>query len=471
MSMRMRINFFILGVLGAAVVSAITIPFLAWFYPVELLGKFSFFLLTASFAVQVGTLGLEQAYVREYRQSKSRGELLVKVLGPSVVFLCLIIGFAVTFDLAPLLSAVVAGESYASLGYLILLGYVASIAQRFLTVFLRVWSAGLLFFVVLVLAKLLFILAAFVAREQVSESGFLLYFGYAVSIFIPVLVVTGYLLYKERAGSFPAVNLSVLVDPGLLRYAIPLSLGAVAFWGVKFSGHLGLRLDADFEGLAYYSVGISIATGVGVLGSLFNTMWFPFLFKLENEGGASKAMSFGLDLAAGILLLGVGLLGVLSDLVVMILPPAFEHIKYMLPVLVMSPFLYTLSEVTGSGIALSRKTSYGMLAGVIASLSAVGSAVLLVREFGAFGAAYAYLLGHIIFFVLRTEFSRRLVPHAGLAKCYPVVLVCLIYVVFFSQSLALSDFTRSVTGLLLVVISAFKLRYAAMGYRLLKSYY
>lgn len=233
MSMRVRINFFILGVLGAAVVSAITIPFLAWFYPVELLGKFSFFLLTASFAVQVGTLGLEQAYVREYRQSKSRGELLVKVLGPSVVFLCLIIGFAVTFDLAPLLSAVVAGESYASLGYLILLGYVASIAQRFLTVFLRVWSAGLLFFVVLVLAKLLFILAAFVAREQVSESGFLLYFGYAVSIFIPVLVVTGYLLYKERAGSFPAVNLSVLVDPGLLRYAIPLLLGAVAFLGGK----------------------------------------------------------------------------------------------------------------------------------------------------------------------------------------------------------------------------------------------
>lgn len=276
MSMRMRINFFILGVLGAAVVSAVTIPFLAWFYPVELLGKFSFFLLTASFAVQIGTLGLEQAYVREYRQSKNRGELLIKVLGPSFLFLSIIVGLAAIFDLAPLLSAVVAGESYASLGYLILLGYLASIAQRFLTVFLRVWSAGLLFFVVLVFSKLLFLLAAFLTREQVGESGFLLYIGYAVSIFIPVLVVTGYLLYKERTGSFPSINVGVLVDPGLLRYAIPLLLGAVAFWGVKFSGHLGLRFDADFEGLAYYSVGISIATGVGVLGSQY--LWTSELY-------------------------------------------------------------------------------------------------------------------------------------------------------------------------------------------------
>lgn len=365
-----RLNFFIIGLLGASVISAITVPFLAWFYSPDSLGRFSFFLLTVTFATQVGTLGLEQGYVREYHSSLDKGELLLQALVPSFVvifFACVVLsGFSFFDEVASLVISV----PDVLLGGVIVLGYILSIGHRFVTVSYRVRSRGKYFCFVLLAVKLVFLALAYGSYLLGLEESNSLYWSYVLSMFIPLLglgVFSAYKNFSVKNFNFLKVRVRGLVNLQLVAYSFPLLVGALAFWGVKFSGHIGLRVNGSFEELAYYSVGVSIAAGMGLFSSIFNTMWFPFLFKAEANGCFKEAYSAGLELTVGLLLLGVGATSVLAEFIVRFLPETFHHVRLFLPLLVLSSLLYTLSEVTGSGIVLSRKTHFALYSGLLGS--------------------------------------------------------------------------------------------------------
>lgn len=445
-----RLNYFVVGILAAAVISAITVPFLAWFFSADSIGRFSFFLLTVSFVVQIGTLGLEQGYVREYQAAENRTLLFVQALAPSlalaVVVFFLIFGLSLFDELARL----VVYDSDVGLGVLIFLSFLFSIFHRFLTVQYRVKSLGGLFCFALVSVKVAFLIAVYFSYLFDFSEKAALYGAYVFSLAFPMLLLGWYFFSSSdrrrnwRGGFFFSGR---VVNYDLIRYSFPLLFGAIAFWGVKFSGHIGLRLYGDFESLGHYAVGVSVAAGLGLFGSIFNTMWFPFLFKAESAGCSNKVLQLGLDLTMGLLLLGVGVTGVLSEFVVKLLPPSFMVVGQLLPLLVLSFFLYTLSEVSGSGIALSRKTRFGFYAGAAASLGAILFSLWLSGVYGARGAALSYAIGHLIFFCLRTEFSRRLWPGQNFWKAYCGVLLAVIYCIAFAMKSAVPAELLSFVGL------------------------
>lgn len=451
-----RFNYFVLGLVGSSFISAITVPFLAWFYTPDSIGRFSFFLLTVSFAVQIGTLGLEQGYVREYHAAKNRVRLLSETVAPSFIIISLLFLSFGVLSLFDEVAEIVISEPVAFLGLLIFLAYAFAIAQRFATVSYRVRSLGAKFCFVLVSAKVVFLLCAYFAYLFSWQESTALYGSYLVSLVVPLVGLGGgaiFLFFKSSG--FASLDLSRIgfFNWPLLRYCVPLLFGALAFWGVKFSGHIGLRYYEDFNELAFYSVGVSVAAGLNLFSSIFNTMWFPFFFKADADGKSKEALRIGLDLTLALVIFGSGAAGVLAAVVVHLLPESFSKIQFFLPVLALSSLLYTLSEVTGSGIALSRQTRYGLYAGVVGSVCAVLTALLFCKDYGAAGAAYAYAVGHVVFFACRTEFGRRLWLGERTVRSYLVVLLCLLYAGLCTYQEAVKNFVPVFVGSGLMLIA------------------
>lgn len=125
-----RLNYFVVGIIAAAVVSALTVPFLAWFFSADSIGRFSFFLLTVSFVVQIGTLGLEQGYVREYHAAENRKLLFFQAIAPSLILAMIAFVLVQSFSLFNDLARLIVYDSDVVVGILISLSFFFSILHR-----------------------------------------------------------------------------------------------------------------------------------------------------------------------------------------------------------------------------------------------------------------------------------------------------------------------------------------------------
>lgn len=425
---------FVIGIVGAAVISAVTVPLLAWFYTPEAVGKFAFFLLTTNFVIQLGTLGLEQAYVREYHATDDKAELLRKVLFLPSLLIVLSWLVSIGLGLFDDLSSLIVGVSSKTLGLVFFMSFAAAILTRFLIVFLRVWGRGWLFTVVLVVTKIVFLVLAFVGAKFFDNVDIVIYTAYLVSVTVPALIVASVILWRAhgRLEERKYVNtMKYHTVRSLLLYSLPLMLGATAFWGVKFSGQMALRYAQDFSALALYSVAVSIAMGAAIFGTVFNTLWAPFLFKNEKIGATTITLSFGVFLTSAFLLAGVGGIGLAANHIVKVLPITYSGINAILPLLIMGPFLYTLSETTGSGIALKRKTRFALFSGLIATIIALVLAFSLVPIGAERGAALACFAGYLMFFVFRTEWGSMMYSETVRVPAYVAVLITSVYAIAF----------------------------------------
>ena len=453
--MRVRINPFAFGILAGAAVSAVTIPLLTWFYPQDTVGRLSFFVLAITFFVQVGTLGLEQGFVREYASSDDRYALASRVVVPSLLLFGGLSIVIVLCELGPQLAVIVFGEIETGYLSVLLVSALLAVLSRFLTVFLRVWGLGWQFAAQQILSKVLFLIFAAISYLMFSEEAFPLYFSYASSLVLAWILSVSYLV-RIRPQFFSVYlsrwSLKHIFSSSLFGYSFPILCGAVAFWGVKFSGHVALRLNEQFSSLGLYSVGVSMAVGFAIIGSIFNTLWAPFLFKKEAKGFGSEALGFGMVLTIALILFGLGGVGLLSPIVVQVVPEPYASLAHLLPALVFGPFLYTLSEVTGAGIALSRKTRYSLYAGVVASLSALSVALLLVPSYGAEGATLGYVVGYFVFFLLRTEWGRRLYKTPRVSQAYIAGTFGAVYVAL--HVIDIDGFSRFLPWIALIFVFA-----------------
>ena len=102
------------------------------------------------------------------------------------------------------------------------------------------------------------------------------------------------------------------------------------------------------------------------------------------------------------------LVGTFSFLVDIVLPDQYDTVKYMVAATIAAPLLYTLSEVTGIGINITRRTAWSVGATLTALVVCVLTNVVLVPSLGARGAVIATVVAYVAFMVTRTEASRRL---------------------------------------------------------------
>jgi O-antigen/teichoic acid export membrane protein len=189
---------------------------------------------------------------------------------------------------------------------------------------------------------------------------------------------------------------------------------------------------STFDELGIYSVASSFAAAAIIFQGIFSTIWAPMVYKWVAEGKDLEKVEQITEYVLAAIVLLFALAGVFSWIVPYFLPASYSRIQYILVACMGYPLFYTLSETTVVGIEIVRKTSYAMLASVIAVLVNVVANYLLVPRYGAAGAAISTATAFWIFMFLRTEFSCYLWRQIPRLKLYSLTLTCLLLSVLFA---------------------------------------
>ena len=393
---------FAVGPIGAAALGLITLPFIAWFFPLEDIGRLSMLQVVTSFSILLFTLGLDQAYVREFHEVTDRAALLRAAVLPGFALLTLAL---VCILLLPWsISELLFGINSIFLTTLLVAAIFLQFFSRFLSLILRMQEKGLAYSMSQLLPKVLFLVILIcyflLDVEAVFEN---LMIANVISLFAIFLV------YAWNTRGDWSIALIAKIDSNqqkqMIKFGIPLIGGGIAFWGLTATDKLFLRGLSSFEELGIYSVSISFAAVALVFQAIFSTVWAPIVYKWASQGIDTAKIKEVIDYCTLAIVTIWSLAGMFSWLVGYILPAGYGSVQYILLAAMAYPLLYTLSESTGIGIGVRRKTFYSMLAAVLALiLNTIGN-WYLVPTYGAAGAAIASAVAFLIFFIIRTEAS------------------------------------------------------------------
>ena len=272
---------FSVGPIGAAALGLITLPIVAWLFSPEDIGRLTMLQVTVSFALLLFSLGLDQAYVREFHEVHDKPGLLKAVFIPGFVILLLVLTVLVFSPWSP--SLLLFGIDSLFLTALLYAAILLSFGSRFLSLILRMQERGLAFSMSELLPRLLFLL---IVVGYVWLGAEAIFQNLIIANFLSVLTVFIIFAWNTRKDWLPAFSATIdkAKQSQMIRYAIPLIGSGLAFWGLTAMDKVFLRSLSSFEELGVYSVAVSFAGAALVFQAIFSTVWVPVVYKWAAEG-------------------------------------------------------------------------------------------------------------------------------------------------------------------------------------------
>lgn len=413
---------FALGPIGNALLGLISLPIIAWLFSQEDVGKMALLNVVLSFGTLFFTLGLDQSYVREFHESKNKPLLFKMAAFPGLVLLLVVLIGCLSFG--PCLAELVFSVESISVSWLLAFALLASFLSRFLSLVLRMYERGLAFSMSQILPKLflLFIILIYVSSDVVKDFESLM-LANTLAIVLTCLIFAWNTRSELRLSYNQNIDRQQLKQ--MLHFGLPLILSGVAFWGLTSLDRVFLSRWSSYSELAIYSISVSFAAAASIFQSVFSTVWAPMVYKwASKDQGYDKVI-----MASRYVLIVVTLLfcaaGLFSWVIQYLLPAEYSKVQWILMACLAYPLLYTLSETTVVGIGITRKSSYAVLATVLALLVSVVSNYLLIPRYGAEGAATSIALAFWSFLVFRTELSIRVWKPLPRGALYSFTFLCI----------------------------------------------
>jgi Polysaccharide biosynthesis protein. len=139
-----KIAAFAIGPIGAALLGLITLPIITWFFSQEDVGRIAMLQVTIGFSTLLFSLGLDQAYVREFHEVDDRPGLLKRALLPGLSIL--LFSLTIFLSFGGTLGNLLFERSEWYLSFLIATVLIAAFLSRFLSLVLRMNEQGLAIF-------------------------------------------------------------------------------------------------------------------------------------------------------------------------------------------------------------------------------------------------------------------------------------------------------------------------------------
>jgi O-antigen/teichoic acid export membrane protein len=414
---------FAIGPVFTAAVGFVTVPLIAWTFAAEDVARYNLYQQTMSFLLLFATLGLDQAYVREYHERTEKGKLLRTCLAPGLVLAAVIVMCSALF--ARPLSLLVYGIENPTLIFLTLAAFLLSVMTRFLSLTLRMQERGLAYSLSELIPRFLLLALVAVVAAGEQKPDFMTLLTIAVCSVFAVAAATG---LATRNGWLPALaaRSSAVDRRSLLGLALPLALASLIFWGLTAVNVMALRRWSTFEALAEFSLSVSIANAAGLFQAIFTVVWAPVVYRWVASGVDLNRID---DVSSRLLALICAIFvaaGMSAPLIDYLLPARYAQVKSLVLCSIVPPLLYTLSEVTGVGIVVARRTMFSIGVTTVALVTTMLSAYLLVPQFGARGAVVSHALGFFVFFIGRTEASRAVWRKAPRQRLYQSIGGCVV---------------------------------------------
>lgn len=373
-------------------------------------GKASMFTLALNILMVTLIFGTDQSFIRFFyeEEEEKRGALLAKSLRLPMLLAVGGSGLLLIFHERV---ALFLFEEENFLGvFMLVVALFAQLGDRFARIVIRMHQKGTAY-------SLLEIFFKVVSFGSLLGLFYLLGPSYEIIIFSTVLsIVVVFLmaLWIERDFWHPRRLFrmkSKFTFQELSRFGFPFMITGLITWLFESFDKVAIRNWSTLEELGLYAAAFKIVALVHVVQITFGNFWTPVAYAHFKEH--PKEVSFYRKIM-GIISLGMFTIGVFSiglkDVIVFFLGQEYRSAAGIMPFLIFMPIFHTISETTVMGINFQKKPKWHIVIVSIACVVNIVGNALLVPSMGAIGASVSTAGAYFVFFILRTEISRRFYP-------------------------------------------------------------
>lgn len=442
---------FALGPFMAAGLGLITVPLMAWLFSPEVIGQIAMLNSFLAGSALVLTLGLDQAYVREYHEVSNKPQLLLSLASLSLLVTIAFAGIVILFNsfFVSLLFTEQDNPLFISAGLALVV--IATILYRFLSLVLRMQQQALKFSLLQISAKLSLVITLILLFFLTGEYGFVTAFSLScLSLLVATLVAVGF-TWRECYQALKE-GLDTKLIKQALTFGWPLVVSGFVYWGLISVDRWAIRYYVGLEQLGIYSVAFSVAAVMTIFQQVFSTIWAPIVYQWHSKGIDIKQFSLVTDCVVIVLSIVFFTACLFSPLLTLFLPDAYHDVIYLLPACMLFPLFYTLSETTVVGMNVARKTGYSIIVTLLPLALNLVLCYLLIPEYLAGGAAVAVSAAFALYLLLRTEVSKKAWKKFNTTQLYIVALFLLINAAWPALTYSVLPWYVNIINLMVIIL-------------------
>lgn len=391
---------FLAGPVVAAGISFLIVPLTTWLVSPSEFGKASMYTFVISLFSLIVFVGIDQAFVREYHETKDKSSLFMNSLSLPL-FLSFLVSLIVFFSWH-FFSLVLFGEEDFFTAMMFVVAFPFTVLERFSLLSIRMEEKAKLYSLLTILRQLirapLLLVSLYYFR---NFHGIILAEAFS-QIILPFF--SGYAARKNWNLSF---DFDRKLIKELLRFGFPLLPATILMWLFNGMATMSLRYWSTFEEIGLYSSAFKLISVLNIFNGAFSLFWVPTAYRWYKEGiDIKKFERVGSMLCVFMTFVGFAII-LSRKIIIILLSPEYAKSADIIPFLIFIPIMYSVSEVTVLGINFSKRTELHILVSLISLIVNSLSNYILVPRIGAQGAAIAMGISYISFFWSRTFFAYR----------------------------------------------------------------
>lgn len=397
---------FSMGNILVFVLGIITLPIITRIVnPVEY-GKSTMFNTMCNLFLFITMLGVDQAFVRYVyeEEDENKDSIFGKCLRIAIIINLFVSIFSII--LYKPLSNLISGEFNIQIILLLIIYNTINIFNRFGLLYIRMKQESKKYSTIQVIGQLTYLVLIYIVYKIFGDN----YITLVIATLCSSLMTVLYMRYivKVRLYIFSKRGTRA-TSKQLLAYGIPVAFATAITWLLNSTDKIVLNKYCGYNEIGIYSGAFTIIGMLNLLQGAFNTFWVPVANdKYINDKNAKNFYVLMNKIVASCMLIISILMIMFRDIITIVLGRDYEQAIYVFPFLVFVPLMNTVSETTAIGINFLKKTKYHILIGAIALIVNMVGNLLLVPIYGAKGAAFSTGVSYIIFYLCRTNISKRL---------------------------------------------------------------
>jgi O-antigen/teichoic acid export membrane protein len=380
-----------------AIVGFLAVPLVTRMFTPEVLGKFNLFNTYGYILCCVALAGLNQGFMRFFNEASGRNNVggLYKLGTMLALISTLCVGLFI-FAFGYKLSYLIAGEYNIFIPLCLVVLIFSYTVLNMVSSLYRMQNAVIAYGAITVLMNLcgkISYAGAIWFYDMFSSAIFLFAFSYLI---VAVVFGTRTLIAYKGKKARPCVK----DVPALLKYSLPLM-------PVLFIAQLNTALPQiaineylDYSQVGIYAAAYSIVGVISIVQSGINVFWAPFVF--ENYADRPRLLSRGHLFVTFIMSLFGLFIVLFQDLVFLLIGKSYRAGQQFFALLLFSSVCYTVSETTGIGINISKKTYLNAVVYILTVATTLVACFLLIPKLGLLGAAISVAMSALIMLIVKT---------------------------------------------------------------------
>lgn len=369
----------------------------------DVLGKINLFNSIIMVIYHLFCLGLDHGYIRLYNDINNENRTglwkVSVILSAITTFLTLLV-VSVFKDRV---SLYLVGDIYSIIVLYLAISVLSLSIERFLLIDYRVTNKPMQYTIV----SLAFTIANKVVFMLPAIFGFVDYKSALTitAVFNIILICSTLFIVRSKFRVKKVLKLKKTVFESF-SFGWPIMLVVVIVQFMQNIPKFYLVNNFGYEKVGLYGQAITIASIVTIAQSGFSLVWTPHVYaNYKNDDGELDKLH---KYAILIITIVATMLIVLQHQIILFLGDDYRNITHFLPILVLSPVLSMLGEITGIGINIKKRTRVHIFYNGVGICITLISCHFLIPVYAEIGAAISSLIGAFTIFALRTILAKKM---------------------------------------------------------------